>query len=40
VKSVRLLEAGTPANTHSQTGRLVVEVPRISVHEVIAVDLA
>jgi len=40
VKAVRLLEAGTPANTRNEAGRLLVEVPRITVHEVIAVDLA
>jgi hypothetical protein len=34
------LEAGTTATTRSEAGRLVVELPRISVHEVIAVDLA
>ena len=28
------------ATTRNEAGRLVVEVPRISVHEVIAVDLA
>jgi hypothetical protein len=39
-KTVRLLEAGTTATTRSEAGRLVVELPRISVHEVIAVDLA
>jgi hypothetical protein len=39
VKAVRLLEAGTPANTRNEAGRVVVEVPRITVHEVIAVDL-
>jgi len=40
VKAVRLLEAGTPARTRNDAGRLLVEVPRITVHEVIAVDLA
>ena len=39
-KAVRLLEAGTAATTRNEAGRLVVEVPRISVHEVVAVDLA
>jgi len=39
VKAVRLLEAGTPANTRNEAGRVMVEVPRITVHEVIAVDL-
>jgi hypothetical protein len=40
MKAVRLLEAGTPANARNQAGRLVIEVPRVAVHEVIAVDLA
>jgi hypothetical protein len=40
VKAVRLLEAGIPANTRNEAGRLFVDVPRITVHEVIAVDLA
>jgi hypothetical protein len=35
-----LLEAGTAATARNEAGRLVVEVPRISVHEVIAVDFA
>ena len=39
-KAVRLLEAGTAATARNEAGRLVVEVPRISVHEVIAVDFA
>jgi hypothetical protein len=38
VKAVRLLEADVPATTRSQAGRLLVEIPRILVHEVIAVD--
>jgi hypothetical protein len=40
VKAVRLLAAGTPPATRTQAGRLIVEVPRLEVHEVIAVDLA
>jgi type 1 glutamine amidotransferase len=40
MKAVRLLEAGTSANARNQAGRLVIEVPRVAVHEVIAVDLA
>jgi hypothetical protein len=40
VKGVRLLESDTPATSRTEAGRLVVEVPRIEVHEVIAVDLA
>jgi len=40
VKAVHLLEAGVPATTRNEGGRLVVDVPRIAVHEVIAVDLA
>ena len=39
-KAVRLLEADVPATTRMEAGRLVVDVPRIEVHEVIAVDLA
>lgn len=40
VKRVRLLEADAPATTRMEAGRLVVEVPRIAVHEVVVVDLA
>jgi len=40
VKSVRLLESGATVTGRSEQGRLVVEVPRIEVHEVVAVDLA
>jgi hypothetical protein len=40
IKAVRLLESDTPAATRSEAGRLIVELPRILVHEVIAVDLA
>jgi hypothetical protein len=39
VRAVRLLEANVPAITRREGGRLVVDVPRIDVHEVIAVDL-
>jgi hypothetical protein len=40
VKAVRLLEADRQVEGRAERGRLVVEVPRISVHEVIAVELA
>jgi hypothetical protein len=40
VKAVRLLANGVPAAARQEGGRLVVEVPRLDVHEVIAVDLA
>jgi hypothetical protein len=40
VKAVRLLAAGASATTRREGARLVVEVPRLEVHEVIAVDLA
>ncbi len=37
---VRLLESGTTANHRIENGRLVVDVPEIRLHEVVAVDLA
>ena len=40
IKGVRLLEAGTPVESRQENGRLIVAVPRVAVHEVIAVDLA
>lgn len=40
IKSVKLLEAGTPIESHQESGRLVVTVPRLVVHEVVAIDLA
>jgi len=40
VKAVRLLAGDVPATTRQEGGRLVVEVPRLEVHEVIAIDLA
>jgi len=40
VKRVRLLEAEVEAQSRRQGGRLVVEVPRVEMHEVIAVDFA
>ncbi|HEU0096600.1 MAG TPA: hypothetical protein VFQ52_09100, partial [Rhizomicrobium sp.] len=40
VKTVRLLEAGTTVEGRHENGRLIVTVPRIAVHEVVAVDLA
>ncbi len=38
--AVTLLESGEPADTRRDGDRLVVQVPRISLHEVVAVDLA
>ena len=40
VKGVRLLESGMSAESRQENGRLVVTVPRLEVHEVVAVDLA
>ncbi|MBV9548322.1 MAG: beta-galactosidase trimerization domain-containing protein [Alphaproteobacteria bacterium] len=40
VGGVKLLESGTVAKTKMVSGRLVVEVPRIRLHEVVAVELA
>ena len=40
VKRVRLLEGGTPAEARQAGDILTVQVPRIIVHEVVAVDLA
>lgn len=40
VKAAKLLAAGTPVETRQENGRLLVTVPRIHVHEVVAVDLA
>jgi hypothetical protein len=40
VGRVRLLESGLTPKTRRQGGRLVVEVPRVTLHEVVAVDLA
>lgn len=40
VAGVKLLESGTAAKTRAAAGRLIVEVPRIRLHEVVAVDLA
>lgn len=39
VKTVRLLEAGTTVEARREGVRLLVTVPRIYVHEVVAVDL-
>jgi hypothetical protein len=39
VGAVRLLESGTVARTSRDGTRLVVEVPKIRLHEVVAVDL-
>jgi hypothetical protein len=40
VGAVRLLESGAVPKSHRDGSRLVVEVPRIRLHEVVAVDLA
>ncbi|WP_221774230.1 alpha-amylase family protein [Novosphingobium flavum] len=40
VRRVRLLEAGTDAEAQNANGRLVVKIPSITLHEVIAIDLA
>jgi hypothetical protein len=40
IKQVRLLEADALAIQHIEDGRLIVQVPSIQVHEVVAVDLA
>jgi hypothetical protein len=40
IGAVRLLEAGTAAKTRRDGARLVVEVPRVRLHEIVAVDLA
>ena len=37
--SVALLESGTPAKYRNDGDRLVVEVPRIALHEIVAIDL-
>ena len=37
--AVKLLENGTPAKSRRDGDRLIVEVPNIHLHEVIAVDL-
>jgi hypothetical protein len=37
--SVKLLESGQPAKHHRDGTRLIVDVPRVALHEVIAVDL-
>jgi hypothetical protein len=39
VGAVKLLESGAAAKTSRDGERLVVEVPRIRLHEVVAVDL-
>lgn len=39
-RQVRLLEAEQPAKSRQAGNRLIVEVPRVRLHEVIAVDLA
>ena len=38
--TVRLLESGAAAKHRMEGGRLVVEVPKIRLHEVVAIDLA
>lgn len=40
VSRVRLLEAEQDAKAMRKDDRLIVEVPRLKIHEVIAVDLA
>ncbi|HEY2010007.1 MAG TPA: ThuA domain-containing protein [Rhizomicrobium sp.] len=40
IKAVKLLGAGTPVESRQENGRLLVTIPRIHVHEVVAVDLA
>ena len=40
VKGVRLLEADQAVQARQENGRLIVEVPRVQVHEVVAVDFA
>jgi hypothetical protein len=39
-KSVKLLESGKPAKSSRDGDSLMVEVPRVAVHEIVAVDLA
>ena len=39
-RQVRLLEAEQQAKSRQSGNRLIVEVPRVRLHEVIAVDLA
>ena len=38
--SIKLLEAGTPAQYRREGDGLVVEVPRVALHEIVAVDLS
>ena len=40
IGAVRLLESGVAPKTRREGARLIVEVPRIRLHEVVAVDLA
>lgn len=40
VRAVRLLEAEKAAKSRREGNRLIVEVPRVAMHEVIALDLA
>jgi hypothetical protein len=40
VGAVKLLESGAVPKTRRDGARLVVEVPRVVLHEVVAVDLA
>jgi hypothetical protein len=39
-KSVTLLESGKPAEYRREGDTLVVNVPRVALHEIVAVDLA
>jgi len=40
IGAVKLLESGAAAKSHRDGDRLTVEVPRIHLHEVVAIDLA
>jgi hypothetical protein len=39
-KAVKLLEAARPAEARQENGRMIVEIPQVVVHEVVAIDLA
>jgi hypothetical protein len=40
VKSARLLAAGGDVHYREETGTIVIEVPAIDIHEVVALDYA
>jgi hypothetical protein len=40
VKSARLLAAGTDVHYREENGAIVIEVPAIDIHEVVALDYA